>query len=60
MKKNRLILQFLSLGYKMTEIANKLSVSEITIKKRISKIRKSFNLKEDENILKEAKSRDYI
>jgi len=59
-EKNRLILQFLSLGYKITEIADELSVSEITIKKRISKIRQSFNLKEDENILKEAKSRGYI
>ena len=59
-EKNRLILQYLSLGYKINEIASKLSVSEITIKKRISKIRQSFNLKEDENILKEAKSRGYI
>lgn len=59
-EKNRLILQYLSLGYKINEVASELSVSEITIKKRISKIRQSFNLKEDENILKEAKSRGYI
>lgn len=59
-EKNRLILHFLSIGYKISEIANELSVSEITIKKRISKIKQSFNLKEDENILKEAKSRGYI
>lgn len=59
-EKNRLILQYLSLGYKINEVASELSVSEITIKKRISKIRQSFNLKEDENILKEAKFRGYI
>lgn len=59
-EKNRLILQFLSLGFRINEIANELSVSEITIKKRISKIKQSLNLNEDENILKEAKSRGYI
>ncbi|MCW1147552.1 response regulator transcription factor [Flavobacterium lacisediminis] len=59
-EKNRLILQYLSLGFKINEIASELSVSEITIKKRISKIRQSFNLNEDENIVKEAKSRGYI
>jgi DNA-binding NarL/FixJ family response regulator len=59
-EKNRLILQYLSKGFKISEIANELSVSEITIKKRISKIRQSFELKEDGNILKEAKSRGYI
>lgn len=59
-EKNRLILQYLSKGFKISEIANELSVSEITIKKRISKIRQSFDLNEDENILKEAKSRGYI
>lgn len=59
-EKNRLILQYLSLGYKINEIASELSVSEITIKKRISKIKQSLNLNEDENILKEAKSRGYI
>lgn len=59
-EKNRLILHFLSLGYKISEIAYELSVSEITIKKRISKIKQSLNLNEDENILKEAKSRGYI
>ena len=59
-EKNRLILQYLSLGFKINEIARELSVSEITIKKRISKIRQSFNLNEDENIVKEAKSRGYI
>lgn len=59
-EKNRLIIHFLSRGYRISEIADKLSVSEITIKKRISKIRQSLNLNEDENILKEAKSRGYI
>ena len=59
-EKNRLILQYLSLGYKINEVASELSVSEITIKKRISKIKQSLNLNEDENILKEAKSRGYI
>ncbi len=57
---NRKILQFLAKGYKQKEIAQELDVSEITIKKRISKIRESFELKEDGNILKEAKSRGYI
>lgn len=59
-EKNRLILHFLSRGYRISEIADELSVSEITIKKRISKIRQSLNLNEDENILKAAKSRGYI
>lgn len=59
-EKNRIILQYLSKGYKIKEIAKELSISEITIKKRISKIKQSFELNEDENILKEAKSRGYI
>ncbi len=57
---NRKILQYLSKGYKLKEIAQELDVSEITIKKRISKIRESLNLNEDDNILKEAKSRGYL
>lgn len=59
-EKNRLVLHFLSLGYKIREIAEELSVSESTINKRISKIRESLNINEDENILKEAKSRGYV
>ena len=57
---NRKILQYLSKGYKLKEIAQELDVSEITIKKRISKIRESLNLNEDDNIFKEAKSRGYL
>lgn len=57
---NRKILQYLSKGYKLKEIAQELDVSEITIKKRISKIRESLNLNEDDNILKEAKFRGYL
>ena len=57
---NRKILQFLAKGYKQKEIAQELDVSEITIKKRISKIRESLNLNEEDNILKEAKSRGYL
>ena len=57
---NRKILQYLAKGYKLKEIAQELDVSEITIKKRISKIRESLNLKEDDNILKEAKFRGYL
>ena len=57
---NRKILQYLSKGYKLKEIAQELDVSEITIKKRISKIRGSLNLNEDDNILKEAKFRGYL
>ena len=57
---NRKILQYLSKGYKLKEIAQELDVSEITIKKHISKIRESLNLNEDDNILKEAKSRGYL
>ena len=57
---NRKILQYLAKGYKLKEIAQELDVSEITIKKRISKIRESLNLNEEDNILKEAKSRGYL
>lgn len=57
---NRKILQYLAKGYKLKEIAEELDVSEITIKKRISKIRESLNLKEDDNILREAKFRGYL
>ena len=57
---NRKILQYLAKGYKLKEIAQELDVSEITIKKRISKIRESLNLNEDDNILKEAKFRGYL
>lgn len=57
---NRKILQYLSKGYKLKEIAQELDVSEITIKKHISKIRESLNLNEDDNILKEAKFRGYL
>lgn len=57
---NRKILQYLAKGYKLKEIAQELDVSEITIKKHISKIRESLNLNEDDNIFKEAKSRGYL
>ena len=57
---NRKILQYLAKGYKLKEIAQELDVSEITIKKHISKIRESLNLNEDDNILKEAKFRGYL
>ena len=57
---NRKILQYLAKGYKLKEITQELDVYEITIKKRISKIRQSFSLNEDESILKEAKFRGYI
>lgn len=57
---NRKILQFLAKGYKQKEIAQELDVSEITIKKRISKIRESLNLNEGDNVLKEAITRGYI
>lgn len=57
---NRKILQYLSKGYKLKEIAQELDVSEITIKKHISKIRELLNLNEDDNILKEAKFRGYL
>lgn len=57
---NRRILNFLALGYKLKQIADELSVSEITIKKRISKIKQSLDLKDDTTILKEAKLRGYI
>ncbi len=57
---NRKILYYLSIGYKIKEIAIKLSISEIAVKKRISKIKKALTLKEDENILKEAKQRGFI
>lgn len=57
---NRKILQYLAKGYKLKEIAQELDVSEITVKKHISKIRESLNLNEDDNILKEAKSRGYL
>ena len=57
---NRKILQYLAKGYKLKEIAQELDVSEIIIKKHISKIRESLNLNEDDNILKEAKSRGYL
>ena len=57
---NRKILLYLSKGYKLKEIAEELSVSEINIKKRISKIKQSLNLDEDDAILKEAKSRGYL
>lgn len=57
---NRRILHFLALGYKLKQIAEELSVSEITIKKRISKIKQSLDLKDDTAILKEAKLRGYI
>lgn len=57
---NRKILMYLSKGYKLKEIADELSVSEINIKKRISKIKQSLNLNEDDAILKEAKSRGYL
>lgn len=57
---NRKILQYLAKGFKLKEIAQELDVSEITIKKHISKIRESLNLNEEDNILKEAKSRGYL
>lgn len=57
---NRNILHYLNNGYKINEIAEELSVSESTIKKRISKIKQSLELNEHDNLLKETKKRGYI
>ena len=59
-EQNRIILYNLSNGLKVKEIAEELSVSEISIKKRVCKIRKSLNISQDCSILKEAKIRGYI
>lgn len=57
---NRKILYFLSKGYKLKEISSELSISEIAVKKRISKIKQSLNLNESDNLLKVAKTLGYI
>mgnify|MGYP000455742737 CR=1 FL=1 len=57
---NRNILHYINNGYKINEIAEELSVSESTIKKRISKIKQSLELKEHDNLLKETKKRGYM
>ena len=53
-------LHFLNNGYKINEIAEELSVSESTIKKRISKIKQTLELNEHDNLLKETKKRGYL
>lgn len=57
---NRKLLHYLSKGYLLKEIAIELSVSEITIKKRVSKIKLHLGINDNANILREAKKRGFI
>lgn len=57
---NRKIVELISNGYKIKEIANELSLSEVAIQKRIAKIKKGLNITDDTSILREAKRRGYV
>ena len=59
-EQNRKILHFLSQGYLLKEIAIELAVSEITIKKRVAKIKLLLGINDNDNILREAKKRGFI
>lgn len=57
---NRKIVELISNGYKIKEIAEELSLSEVAIQKRIAKIKKGLNITDDTSILREVKRRGYL
>lgn len=57
---NRKIVELISKGYKIKEIAVELSLSEAAIQKRIAKIKKALNITDDTSILREVKRRGYL
>ena len=57
---NRKIVALISNGYKIKEIAEALSLSEVAIQKRIAKIKKGLNITDDTSILREVKRRGYL
>ena len=57
---NRKIVELINNGYKIKEIANELSLSEVAIQKRIAKIKKGLNITDDTSILREVKRRGYV
>lgn len=57
---NRKIVALISNGYKIKEIAEALSLSEVAIQKRIAKIKKGLNITDDTSILREIKRRGYL
>jgi len=57
---NRKIVELISIGYKIKEIAEELSLSEAAIQKRIAKIKKGLNINDDTSILREVKRRGYV
>lgn len=57
---NRKIVALISNGYKIKEIAEELSLSEVAIQKRIAKIKKGLNITDDTSILREVKRRGYL
>ena len=60
-EQNRKIVELLALGYKIKEIANALSLSEVAIQKRIVKIKETLEIKDcNTSILREAKRRGYV
>ena len=60
-EQNRKIVELLALGYKIKEIANALSLSEVAIQKRIVKIKETLEIKDSNtSILREAKRRGYV
>ncbi len=59
-EKNRQIVKLLSEGYKINEIAEKLSLSPIAIQKRIVKIKLALKITDNTSILREVKRLGYI
>ena len=60
-EQNRKTVELLALGYKIKEIANALSLSEVAIQKRIAKIKETLEIKDSNiSILREAKRRGYV
>ena len=57
---NRKIVELLSKGYKIKEIASELLLTEVAIQKRLAKIKQGLNITDDSSILREVKRRGYV
>ncbi|MGV8964615.1 MAG: hypothetical protein ACOH2V_14710 [Candidatus Saccharimonadaceae bacterium] len=57
---NRKILLFLAKGYKIKEIEIQVSLSMSAIQRRISQMKDAFNLKEENNLVREALFQDFL
>ncbi len=57
---NRQILYYTSKGYRIKDMSEAMHISEVTIHKRIAKIKKALHIEDNTTLLRGAKERGYI